>query len=496
MDGFEYVEATVESVHRALADGSLTVVQLVDGYLRRIDAFDRSGPALNAVITVNPHVREQAESLDRAYAANGPTGPLHGVPVLIKDQIDAEGMPTTLGSIHLQHFHPGRDAALVRLLEEAGALVLAKVSLGELGGGDAHGTLFGSTRNPYGLDRTPGGSSGGTGAAVAANLGLVGIGQEGYASIRRPAAWNALVGLRPSAGMISRDGAFAGWPGMSGALGPMTRTVTDLARLMEVLVAYDPADPLTALGAPHAPMDGLVASLDPRALEGARIGVLRQTMGNGSDPEADDFREILRVFDRSVAELAACGAEVVDPIEIPGLLALLGRRTSSDRCGTEAAFAWYLRGIEDPPFATFAELLAVPGYEPLGSITDSAPPWSLDHIEAREQLHLEVMKVMADHRLDAIAYRTVEHEPTLLAPEAGPDGRSRKRTNMRGGTHLNTFLVHVPSLSVPAGFLDNGLPCGLGLLGRPYDDARLIRYAYAYEQATDHRRSPATAPEL
>lgn len=491
MTGFAVSEATIESVQCAFADGSLTAAALVDAYLRRIEAFDRSGPGLNAVISINSRARAEAEALDAAYAAGGPVGPLHGVPVLVKDQIDADGMTTTLGSVLLKDFFPSRDSAVVTRLQQAGAIVLAKVTLGELGGGNAHGTLFGSTRNPYGLDRTPGGSSGGTGAAVAANLGLVGLGQEGFASIRRPAAWNAIVGLRPSAGMISRHGVFAGWPGIAGAVGPMTRTVADLARVLEVLVGFDPADPITAMGASQVRVDGLAASLDPKALVGARIGVLRQTMGNASDPAADDFARILTVFDRSVAELTAAGAEVVDPIEIPGLTELLAQRTVADRGGAEAAFSRYFEGVQDPPFASFEALLAVPGYRPRGSIRRVAPSLPLPHLVAREQLTINLLQVMAEHGLDAIAHRAVEHEPTpLTAPgEVDPP-------NMRGATHLNTFLVHVPSLSVPAGFLDNGLPVGLALIGRPYDDARLVRYAYAYEQATQHRRPPSCAPEL
>src|SRR5439155_16875683 len=206
----------------------------------RIEAFDQKGPQLNAIITIAPDALSQADKLDAAMKASGPVGPLHGVPIILKDQIDAAGTPTTLGSVLFKDYRPTRDSFVVERLRQAGAIILAKATLGELGGGDTHGSLFGSTRNPYDPERTVGGSSGGPGAAVSANFSTVAVGQEGFASIRRPSAWNSIAGMRPTAGLVSRNGVYAGWPGTNGSLGPMARSVKDLATLLDVMVGYDP----------------------------------------------------------------------------------------------------------------------------------------------------------------------------------------------------------------------------------------------------------------
>ncbi|MFQ5546276.1 MAG: amidase family protein, partial [Acidiferrobacterales bacterium] len=190
-------------------------------YLDRIEAHDKKGPAINAIITLNSKALEEADQLDAIFEATGLAGPLHGIPVVIKDQADAKGMPTTLGSVLFKDYYPDRDSFVVEKLKKAGAIILAKTTLGELGGGDTHGSLFGSTRNPYALDRTVGGSSGGSAASVSANFATVAVAQEGLASIRRPATWNSIAGMRPTAGLVSRGGVCAGWPEIAGSLGPM-----------------------------------------------------------------------------------------------------------------------------------------------------------------------------------------------------------------------------------------------------------------------------------
>src|SRR5579864_8082085 len=224
---FHLAEATIQSVQDSYKSGRLTAHQLVQLYLNRIGAYDKKGPGINAIITINPKALEEADRLDAALKASGLSGPLHGIPVILKDQMDAKGMPTTLGSILFKNYYPDKDAFVAEKLRKAGAIILAKATLGELGGGDTHGSLFGSTRNPYALDRTAGGSSGGPGAALSANFATVAVGEEGFASIRRPSTWNSVVGIRPTAGMVSRSGMFDGWPEINGSLGPMARTVTD-----------------------------------------------------------------------------------------------------------------------------------------------------------------------------------------------------------------------------------------------------------------------------
>src|SRR5438445_8181153 len=247
------MKTAIEQIRTAYKSGQLTARQLVQMYLDRSEAYDQKGPAINSVITLNKKALEEADKLDAAFKQSGFVGPLHGIPIIIKDQVDAAGFPTTLGSILMKDYYPERDAFAIGRLRKAGAIIMGKTTLGEFGGGNAFGSLFGATRNPYALDRTPGGSSGGTGAGLASNFASVAVGEEGFASIRRPSTWNSLVGMRPTAGLVSRGGMYDGWPEINGSLGPMARTVTDLATLLDVLVGYDPEDPLTAWGSGHVP---------------------------------------------------------------------------------------------------------------------------------------------------------------------------------------------------------------------------------------------------
>ena len=282
---FNVLETTIDDIHGAYKSSQLTARQLVQTYLNRIEAYNKQGPAINAIITLNPNALDEADRLDQAFKTAGPVGPLHGIPIIIKDQADAAGMPTTLGSILFKNYYPDRDAFVVEKLKKAGAIILAKATLGELGGGDTHGSLFGSTRNPYDPERTAGGSSGGSGASVAANFCTAAVGQEGFASIRRPSTWNSIAGMRPTAGLVSRGGVYAGWPSIAGSLGPMSRTVTDLAKLLDVIVGYDPEDPITARGVGQIP-DSYTRFLDKNGLQRARIGILRESMGYDAEPGA------------------------------------------------------------------------------------------------------------------------------------------------------------------------------------------------------------------
>src|SRR4029077_4879572 len=258
---FRLLEATIDDIHAAYRSGQLTARGLVQMYLDRIEAYDKKGPAINAIITVNAKALEEADRLDALFKTSGLVGPLHGIPLVFKDQADVKGMPTTLGSILFKDYYPDRDSFVAEKLKKAGAIILAKTTLGELGGGDTHGSLFGSTRNPYALDRTVGGSSGGSAASVSATFATAGVGQEGLASIRRPSTWNSIAGMRATAGLVSRGGVFGRWATVIGALGPMARNVRDLAILLDVMVGYDPEDPLTARGVGHVP-DSFTKFLD------------------------------------------------------------------------------------------------------------------------------------------------------------------------------------------------------------------------------------------
>jgi amidase len=492
---FNLLETTIDEIHKAYKSGQLTTRQLVQMYLDRIETHDQTGPTINAIITLNAQALEAADGLDAAFKAAGFVGPLHGIPVVVKDQADVAGMPTTLGSVVFKHYYPERDCFVVEHLRRAGALILGKTTLGELGGGDTHGSLFGSTRNPYDLERTVGGSSGGSAACVAANFVTVGVAQEGLASIRRPATWTCIVGMRPTAGLVSRGGVYAGWPSVAGSLGPMARTVTDLAKLLDVMVGYDPEDPLTARGVGQAPAS-YTHCLDRNGLQAARLGIVREPMGFHSEPGSEDFKKVTEVFDQAVTELHAAGAAIIDPIVIPHLQELLAKRAGSFT-DEEEAFHRYFGRSAHPPFPSRAAAAASPDFAHV--VRRSQERWKrapdpnahYEYLKARDELMTSMLKVMADHHLDAIVHKAVEHQPTLIK-----DGVNPPFVDQKGAPHLNTFLVFVPSIVVPAGFTRANLPAGITFLGRPYDDGTMIKLAYAYEQATHHRRPPANTTPL
>jgi len=490
---FNLVETTIADIHAAYRAGTLTVRALVQAYLDRIAAYDQKGPAINALISLSPTALEEADRLDSALKASGFVGPLHGIPLIMKDQADVKGMPTTLGSVLFKDYMPRNDSFVAARLKKAGAIFLGKATLGELGGGDTHGSLFGSTRNVYDLERTAGGSSGGSGAAVSANFCAVAIGQEGFASIRRPSIWNGVAGMRPTMGLVSRGGVYGGWPTINGSLGPMARTVTDLAKLLDCMIGYDPDDPVTAHGiGREANYSG---GLDKATLKGARIGILRESMGYHAEPGSDDFKKVGEVFDKAVADLASAGAHIVDPVVIPDLKALLATR-ARDVPADDTMYELFFAG-GDTPFKTRKQAMASPLFERVVNSghrrwnnNDSAEKHYV-YMKARETLMTNLLKVMADHRLDAIVHKAVEHTPTMIK-----DGANPPFVDQKGAPHINTFLMFVPSIVVPAGSTRDNLPAGITFLGRPYDDARMIQLAYAYEQATHHRRPPASLPPL
>ena len=455
---------------------------------------------LNSVITVNPRALEDADRLDARFKQAGLVGPLHGIPILVKDEIDTAGMPTTLGTLVFKDYRPPKDAFVVDRLRKAGAIILGKTTLSEFAAGDTYGSRFGVTRNPYDPTRTAGGSSGGSGAALAANLSTLALGEETVASIRRPGGWNALVTLRPTAGLVSRTGMWDGYPTTAAQVGPMARTVSDLAKLLDVIVGYDPEDPLTALGVnvKHAPY---TKYLDRNGLRGARIGVLRDVLGNATDTASQEFQVVDAVFAKNVAELKAHGATVVDPIIIPDLKTLLdARATHADLA--EEAMQVYLARTPDWPFRTREAIAGHPEMDKAIPPTKATqwrtpqPPtdWARwgRYLRAREQLAVNIAQVMADHRLDAIVHKTVEIPPIPIAEGMKPP----YKTGNNYIASLNTFLVFAASITVPSGFTDGGLPAGITFFGLAYTEPTLLKLAYAYEQATHHRVPPKTAPPL
>ena len=334
---FVLEETTIATIHAAFVSGQLTCVQLVQAYLARIEAYDDEGPALNAILTVNPKALETAAEMDRLYAARSPAAPLHCIPVILKDNYDTADMPTTGGSVTLARSFPIDDAFVVKQLREAGALMIAKANLTELArGGTTVSALGGQTRNPYELTRTPGGSSGGTGAAIAANFAVLGTGTDTGQSIRSPASAQSLVGIRPTRGLVSRDGIIPVSTTQDEA-DPITRTVEDAVRMLDAIVGYDPNDPITAFSLGKIP-GSYTTSLDRNGLKGARIEVLMDVFG-----EEAVHQEVNAVTEAVIAKMEAMEATMIR-LNITNL-STLTRNLSVSRFEARMAFNKYLASL-------------------------------------------------------------------------------------------------------------------------------------------------------
>src|ERR1051326_4696291 len=339
-------EATIADLHAAYRSGQTSVHAVVAAYLARIAAYDQRGPHINSIINLNPKALEEADKLDAILDANGhqPTGPLFGIPVLVKDCIDATGMPCTSGFQGWKNYYPPSDAPLVAKIKTAGGIILGKASLSEFtnGGGDnINSVLPGFARNPYNTAYATGGSSGGTGASIAANFATVGIGTDTGGSIRMPSAHNALAGIRPTVGLVSRRGIIPN-NSIRDTGGPMARTVTDMAILLDAIVGPDPLDPATTRAEGHIAKT-YTAALKRDALKGARLGVLRQIFtAKVTDPR------ILENFEKTITELKAAGAEIIDPFTVPEIEPL--PRAPQTAARKKAAFAVYFAAHPGMPY--------------------------------------------------------------------------------------------------------------------------------------------------
>jgi Asp-tRNA(Asn)/Glu-tRNA(Gln) amidotransferase A subunit family amidase len=489
------VELTIAQAHAEMRAGRLTCRALVQAYLDRIAAYDKRGPAINAIVGVNPDALAIADSLDRVMRARGALGPLHCVPMVVKENMETREMPTTAGSLALQGMRTGKDATIVRRVREAGAVILAKTNMAELAFSPyetVSSILPGYTRNPYELDRVTAGSSGGTAAAVAASFALAGLGTDTGNSIRGPSSHQALVGIRSTMGLTSRAGIV---PLNLGAdiAGPMARTVADAAAVFQVVVGEDPADSVTAHAREH-PAPDYAASLRADGLRGARIGVLHQAYDT---PTTD--AEIRQRFATALADLRRAGATVIDSVRVDSLDAWL-RAPSGGVCNP---FRWdlerYLAPLGDAaPVKSVDEILRSRRYHPsiqtrLEAARDAklAPeenPACASREQFRAKLRAGVLALMDSLRLDALVYPTWSNVPRLIGDLNTPAGDN---------SQLFSPSTGFPALTVPMGYTRDGvLPAGLQIFGRPWSEATLIRLAYGYEQATHHRHAPATTPEL
>ena len=485
-------EASVRGVHAALDSGKVTCTQVVEHYLDRIDAFDDRGPAVHAIITVNRRALETAAEMDRLDRAARARRPLHCIPVVLKDNFHTAEMPTTGGSVTFKNLQTPDDGFVVKKLRDAGAIIVAKANLHELArAGTTVSSLGGQTKNPYDLTRTPGGSSGGTGAAIAANFGVLGTGSDTGQSVRSPSSANAIVGLRPTRGLISRAGVMP-FSTTQDEAGPMTRTVEDVARMLDVIAGYDPNDPITAFSAGHIPAT-YTASLDAGGLKGARIGLLTDFMGR--EPIHEDVN---RAVESAVTRMTAMGATVVR-ISIPHLDDLT-RGLSLMSFEFKAAFDNYLSGLgAAAPVKSLAELIARGEVHQsmqraleadLKVIDGPQSPEYQRMLERRGALRQAVMTAIAANKLDAILY---PHQKRLVVP-IGEDQAERN------GVLSNS--TGFPALTFPGGFSPPtasapiGVPIGLELLGPEWSEPVLLKLAFAYEQATRHRKPPRSTPPL
>lgn len=502
---FELATASIPEINAAIAAGALSSERLVELYLARIAAYDKQGPTINAFISLNPHAAAEARALDEERRLRGPRSPLHGIPVVLKDNIDAVGLPCTGGSLFLAGNRPAADAFIVRQLRESGAIILGKVNLGDFAS-DATGrsSLGGQTLNPHNLRYTPAGSSGGTGAALGAWFAPLGLGTDTGGSLRSPTSVNGLVGLKPTTGLLSRGGniptaLFFDSPG------PMARHVHDLALALGVMVGLDPSDPATLASAGLFHRD-YTPFLRQDALRGARIGVMRDIQGLDTEIDA--------LYEAALADLRRAGAVLIDPVNYPphvvGARAGIVKVVADTEVPEE--FDRYFATL-GPGFPhSFAELVARADAH-LATRDDPAAPFprvythyktrvglqqprtSLLYRSAREDgvamMRAGVLGLYERHQLDALVYCTRANRPDLVGVENRP-APGGPLTSVRDVANITGF----PDLIVPAGTTADGLPVSLSFIGPAFSEPRLLAYAYAFEQATQRLPIAASTPAL
>lgn len=502
-DTFDLTSATVTDINAAIDAGALTSEKLVELSLARIAAYDERGPSLNAVMLLNPAAIERARELDEERLSKGRRSPLHGIPVVLKDNIDTSDMPTTGGSFMLKGSMPPDDAFLVQQLRAAGAIILAKLNMSEFASGGAMNSLDGATYNPHDPTRSPSGSSGGTGASIAAAYATFGLGTDTGGSVRGPSSANGIVGLKPTLGLLSRDGIIPLALSFDTA-GPMARSVHDVAVALGILAGADPADSATLRSDEHR-RDDYTQFLDIDALDGARIGIARDFMD--SDEEVD------WIMEAALEAMRDAGAEIIE-IEFPEwLLESRGNFYRAIRYREfRAQIADYLETTGPQYPKTLAELIklsktltsrredgAIPNpgrWQLMLDEEDSGELTDAEYIAVREHAMPLIRSViggmMAEESLDAIVYPTSPTRPQ----KADPDPNPGSAPGSGGSPVILANLSGFPDLIVPAGFTGRGLPVSISFLGTAFSEAKLLALGFAFEQRTKARRLPATTPAL
>ena len=502
---FRLEEATVSEINKAFDAGALTSEQLVQLYLNRIDAYDKQGPSINAILTLNFNALAEAAALDLERNTTGPRSPLHGIPIVLKDNFDTFDLPTTAASKTLAGSIPPDDAFTVKQLRDAGAIILAKVNLSEFAtpaGRGAYSSLGGLTLNPYNLNRDPSGSSGGSGAAIAANFATLATGSDTGGSIRGPAAANGLVGIRPTYGLISRDGIIPQAASLDTA-GPIAKTVTDAAIALGIMTGIDPSDP-TTLESEGKFYKDYTPFLDTDALNGARIGVIRNFFGGNSEIDA--------LIETAIDELEELGATVVDPINFDSeFITFQSGLRASINSEFQPFLEDYLATLGDEYPKTLEQIVALYESPEIANFDQPINPGliathkrnieigGLDspaYIDAIQNglplVRNTVLEIMDTNQLDALVYPTsrcpappifTRPDPTY-ACNPGPSGSSI------------ASYSGFPDIQVPAGFTSDRLPTTISFLGRAYSEPELLGFAYAYEQATKLRAPSPLVPSL
>lgn len=496
--------ASIADIQRAMARGEITSEALVGQFLRRIEAYDDAGPGINAVLQLNPAALDEARALDAERRSSGPRSPLHGIPVALKDNIDTRDLPTTAGSFMLAGAVPPDDAFIVKRLRDAGAVIIAKLNMSEFASGGPLNSLDGLTYNPHDTRRSPAGSSGGTGAAIAAAYAMVGFGTDTGGSVRMPSSANGIVGLKPTLGLISRDGIVPLALSFDTA-GPMARHVHDVAITLGVVAGVDPADPATARSEGHVDRD-YTRFLDGDALQGAKLGIARDFMG--ADSEVD------WIMESAFKAMRDAGAELVDIALPPWLMASRGGFYRTIRYREfRAQIADYLEttGPDYPKTlrALIDTAMTLPAPDREQGYIPNPSRWQLmlkedagGELSDREYLAVRdhalpllrdtLEGLMDDHGLDAIVYPTQPRRPQRIDPEPDPDSAPGS-----GGSPVTLAnLTGFPDLIVPAGFTAGGLPVTVSFFGRAFSEPVLLGLGYAFEQRTQARRLPRTTPPL
>jgi amidase len=506
--GFELVEATIGEIRAAYEDRSLTAERLVKQYLDRIENYDRQGPKIKAMITLNPSAVEEAKALDKERLERGPRSFLHGIPIIIKDNYDTADMPTTAGSVLLKNSMPADDAFVVRKLRDAGAIILGKANMSEFALSYdrlSYSSLGGLTLNPYNLKRNASGSSSGSAAAIAANFAVFATGSDTAGSIRVPANVTGTVGIRPTLGLISRDGVVPVSASFD-AIGPIARTVEDAAIALQFMSGVDPGAPRTQESRSRQ-VDDYTRYLDSAALKGARLGIARDYFGGNRDVDAVAERAIAKM-----RELGATFVEVSIPPEIRNAWQGMMQLVIDRELGPQLAA--YLQTIAGAGPKTLGELIEA--YKALPT-TGPVSPVSAVRIEHYEKVvnspgvadiaylytltnklpraRNVIVSAMERNNLDAIVFPTmpcpasplftIEKDPTYVCDVTDP--------------YVPSYLGCVtgfPEITVPAGMTRHGLPIGISFFGAPYTEPRLIALAYAFEQATRARKPPPATPPL